>query len=154
MRARLVATFAAALLAGAAGAPVASALAPGDTVDPDIADGSAQRALDAARARWRAFDVHSYRYRAQLQCFCTPGTIAPAVLVVRAGKPVDPPARLRGIATVPRIFRRVQEAIDDRVAGLSVRYGKRGVPRSVQIDPSLMIADEEIGYVVGRVRRL
>jgi hypothetical protein len=150
MRAIVAVAVAAALV----GAAPAAAAGPGDTVDPKIADGTAQRELDAARARWRAFDVDTYRYRAHLECFCGPSTIAPAVLVVRDGRPVDPPRRLRRIATIPRLFRQVQRAIDDRVAALTVRYGKRGVPRTVRIDPSLMIADEEISYIAGRVRHL
>jgi hypothetical protein len=57
--------------------------------------------------------------------------------VVRRGKSIDPPARLRAVASVPRLLRKVQRAIDDRVAELSVRYGRRGVPRSIAINRSL-----------------
>ena len=115
-------------------------------------NGSAQRELDAARERWRAAGLRSYRFRARLQCFCAPSFRAPAVIVVRHGRPVDPPDRLRDVATVPRLLRKVQRAIDERVAGLSVRYGRRGVPRSIWIDSSRRIADEEVGYVVERFR--
>jgi hypothetical protein len=149
VRTRLVLALAAAMLASLPAA--AQPAVRGDDVDPAIADGSAQRALDAARERWRATSIRSYRFRLRIQCFCRPETRLPALIVVRRGKPVDPPARLRAVATVPRLLREVQKAIDDRVADLSVRYGRRGVPRSIEIDRSRMIADEEIGYVVDRL---
>ena len=36
------------------------------------------------------------------------------------------------------------------VAGLTVRYGKRGVPSLISIDGSLLIADDELGYTIRR----
>ena len=132
---------------------LAASPAPGqDGVDPEIADGSAQRALDAARERWRDAAIGSYRFRVRIECFCGPSFTRPAVIVVRHGRPVDPPRRLRGVATVPRLHRVVQGAIEDRVDGLSVRYGRRGVPRRVAINPSRMVFDEEITYVVDWIR--
>lgn len=142
-------------LAIVAAALLAPAPAAGQVIgepDPEIVDGSAQKALDAARKRWRAFGVRSYRFRVQLLCFCSNRHTAPVVIEVRRGRAVDPPRHLRDVATVPRLHRTVQQAIDDRVEGLSVRYGRRGVPRSISIDPSRMIADEQFGYSVGRVR--
>jgi hypothetical protein len=124
----------------------------GDDVDPSIADGSAQGALDAARAHWRATGIRSYRFRVRSECFCPPAFRRPESIVVRRGRPVRPPAHLRVVASVPRLQRTVQDAIDDRVGGLSVRYGRRGVPRRIAIDRSRMIADEEVGYVVDRFR--
>jgi hypothetical protein len=143
-------------LAFCGAAPAAAARQDGDdVVDPSIADGSAQRALDAARARWRATGLRSYRFRVARRCFCNPAANAPAVIVVRDGRPVDPPRRLRFVATVTRLFRKVQHAIDDRVDGLSVRYGsRRGIPRSISIDFVRMLADEEVSYVVDRFKPL
>jgi uncharacterized protein DUF6174 len=120
-----------------------------DPVDPAIADGSAQRRLDAARARWAAAGLRTYSFRVERQCFCVP---ARAVIAVRRGRPVHPPAQLRDVATVPRLLRVVQRAIDGRVTSLRVHYGRRGVPRSISIDHSRGIADDEIGYSVDRVR--
>ena len=152
VRTWLVLALAVALAALVSATTAAQPAPPGDGVDPAIADGSAQRELDAARERWRAAGIRSYRFEARIECFCAPGTRRPELIVVHRGKPIDPPARLRAIATVPRLLRKVQGAIDDRVARLSVRYGRRGVPRSIAIDRSLMIADEEMGYVVDRFR--
>ena len=120
---------------------------PPSTPDKSIRDGSAQRTLDRARERWRRQDIHSYRFELTRQCFCPP---ASPVLVVRRDKPVGAPRDFREVASVPRLFRRIQHAIDDEVAGLSVRYGKRGLPRSIGIDGRENVADDEIGY---RIRR-
>ena len=120
---------------------------PPSTPDKSIGDGSAQRKLDRARERWRRQDIHSYRFELTRQCFCPP---ASPVLVVRRGKPVGAPRDFREVASVPRLFRRIQDAIDDEVAGLSVRYGKRGLPRSIGIDGRENVADDEVGY---RIRR-
>jgi hypothetical protein len=148
-------TVAAACAVALLAAPAATAQAPPpDAPDPAIADGSAQRALDAARERWQAGGRRSYRFRVSLLCFCPEGYRAPRTLTVRRGRPVDPPRHLRQVATVPRLFRVVQEAIDRGVAGLGVTYGAHGLPRSISIDVSRMIADEETAYRVSRLRSL
>ena len=155
MRSWTIAAVAAAVLAGGGAATVpAAAQAPQDEVDPAIADGSAQQALGAARDRWQATGLRSYRYRASRQCFCTAQFTRPGRVVVRRGRTIEPPRRLRAIASVPRLFHQVQKAIDDRVASLTVRYGGRGVPRTISVDVSRMIADEEYGFAVRRFRPL
>jgi hypothetical protein len=113
--------------------------------DQSIADGSAQRKLDRARKRWRRAGVHNYRFQLTRQCFCPP---ASWVLFVRGDKPVSAPAEAKSVATVRRLQRRIQDAIDDEVAGLSVRYDKRGMPRFIGIDPMANAIDEEVGYKV------
>jgi Family of unknown function (DUF6174) len=121
-----------------------------DAVDPGIADGTEQRRLDRARARWDRYDVRGYRFRVALRCFCPREVTAPAVIRVRHGRPRAAPSHLRKAATVPRLLRIVQHAIDDRVSGLNVRYGRHGVPRSIGIDSRREIADDEHEYVVER----
>lgn len=122
--------------------------------DPSIADGSAQRALDGARATWRAFDGRAhYRMSVSLSCFCTPDAAAPHRIEVRDGRPTRPSGMHR-YATVGRLFARVQEAIDQRVAVLDVRYDRHGVPRELWVDVSQLIADEELGIHVTRFRAL
>jgi hypothetical protein len=110
-----------------------------------IQDGSAQRKLDRARKRWRKAKIHNYRFELTRQCFCPPTTWT---LFVRGDKPQRPPAQARQVATVRRLHRRVQDAIDDRVSGLTVRYDKRGMPRFIGIDPRALTIDEEISYKV------
>jgi len=140
----------AALLAFAlAAVPVASGQSTeGRRIDPGITDGSKQRRLDRARRDFRSTGVRSYRYVLSRTCYCPPlaGTI-----VVRDGRPsARTPKQLADAATVPRLFRRIQRAIDAKVARISVRYGTRGVPRSIYVDTDQRIADEEIGYTIER----
>jgi hypothetical protein len=132
----------------------AQAPQPGDTPDPAITDGSAQRALNQARARFKAANVRSYRVRVALGCFCPEDIRKPRTLTVLGGIPRTPPKHLQDMATVPRMFRRIQRAIDEAVAGLVVTYGARGVPRKLTIDVSRMIADEESYYTIDRFTRL
>ncbi len=144
MRALLSIAVLLALAAPAAAQSPTPTLPPGEP-DASIRDGSAQRKLDRARTRWREAGIHNYRFRLQLQCFCPP---TKWVLFVRGDKPVGAPSQARNVATVRRLHRRVQDAIDDRVAGLSVRYDKRGMPRFIGIDGREYIADDEVGYKV------
>lgn len=152
---RVTALAAFAVLAIAA-AP-ASAAAPSvasEAPDPHIADGTAQRDLDAAREQWKAFGVRSYRMRVSLSCFCSRQVTAPRTLTVRDGRPVRPPRHLRRYATAARLFARVQEAIDGRAATLTVSYGPHGLPREIYVDRSHAIADEEMGVTIRRFRRV
>lgn len=138
-------TLLVALLALAAGAP--PALAQDARTDASIADGSAQRALDRARAEWKAAAVRSYRFEVRTSCFCPPAE--PERFVVRGGRA----SSTSPLATIPRLHRVVQRAIDDRVERLFVRFGKLGIPRSIGIDRSTSIADEEVSYGVTGFRR-
>jgi hypothetical protein len=116
-----------------------------DTPDPHIADGTLQTRLDGARARWKAAHVRSYRYTLVVSCFCRPNK---HVYVVRDGVPRKSATAEKALATVPRLFTLVQRAIDQKVAGLTVRYGARGVPTSIFIDGSQRIADDEVTYTL------
>jgi hypothetical protein len=119
-------------------------------VDPSITDGSAQRALDAARARWRATGIRSYNFRASVLCFCAQR--GPRPLRVRNGRPLHPPGYLREVATVWRMHRLVRRAIDGRAANLEVEYGGRGLPHVIEIDWDAGTADDEFTYTAGRLR--
>jgi hypothetical protein len=150
MRMRVMLLSCVVVVGGLAGPAVAQT--PPSTPDPHITDGTLQARLGKARASWKAARITSYRMRVRISCFCAPET--PPTLRVRHGSPVHPPARYASVATVPRLFRTIQRAIDDKVAGLTVRYGVHGVPTSISIDPSRMIADEESYYTIDRFARL
>ena len=140
--------------APAAGQSPPGPVPPRDDPDPSIANGSAQRRLDAARRRWHRAGIHNYRFSVSILCFCPQR--APYVLFVRNDRAVKPPRDLRDLATVRRLHRIVQEAIDRGVAGLSVRYGSRGVPRPSGFAGRRGGADEVApsrGGWVGRGRR-
>jgi hypothetical protein len=122
-----------------------------DDPDPAIVDGSAQRRLDAARRRWRRADIHNYRFAIERSCFCVQRGLM--VLFVRGDRPISPPSTFRSVATVRRLQRAVQRAIDAEVHDLSVRYDRRGVPRSIGIDRFGRAADDEVAYRVTRFWR-
>ncbi|HEV7808545.1 MAG TPA: DUF6174 domain-containing protein [Solirubrobacteraceae bacterium] len=144
MRAVILATLAL-LAAGACGA---AAQVPTSQADPSISDGSAQRALSAARTAWRARGRRSYRFELRRSCYCPQQETV--LVVVRKGRIVRHPADLEAQSSVPRLFRTIQSAIDRRVAKLDVTYGARGVPRSIEIDSIAQAVDDEVGYSIRR----
>lgn len=144
---RLVVSLALLTLALAAGAPAAVAQYGNDTPDPHIADGTLQHSLDAARRTWKVAGVRSYRYEIKVSCFCAPQS-SRNVFVVNGGVVRRFPKGRGDVATVPRLFRTIQAAIDEGVAELNVSYGRRGVPASIYIDRSKQVADEEVGYAI------
>ncbi len=150
MRPRTVIPAVLLVLALCAGAAAASA--PEQQPDPSITDRSAQRSLDRARALWRAEGPRSYRFELRRQCFCPPQERV--TVVVRGGRITKYPADLKSVASVPRLFRAIQKAIDDKVVQLDVGYGKRGVPSKLYIDRSKYVADEETGYTIKRFTSL
>ncbi len=127
---------------------------PPQTVDPSIADGSAQKALDAAKQRWRRHGPRSYSYRLQLSCYCTTDALRPRTFVVRDGKPRNPPKGWRGQATVPRLFRLVQRAIDERADEIHVEYRANGSLKVLSVDQDARMIDDEYQYYVSRFGRL
>ncbi len=140
-------TLAALLAFALAAVPVAAGQGIESTPDPGITNGSKQRALSSARKDWKRQGVPSYVYRLSVNCFCPPTT--DVKIVVRNGRPAPSTSkRLLDQATVPRLFRTIQQAIDRKVARLVVTYGPRGVPRSIFIDGSKRIADDEVGYII------
>ncbi len=92
--------------------------APALAADPEIEDGSAQAALDAARGTWAAEG-----FGGDYDWWVNPGPFEP--VRVRGGV---------GEQTVLQLFDRLQKAIADRVADYEVQYGERGVPRYVRAD--------------------
>ena len=145
---RTRALISAVLLTLALGAGLASAQLPAQTPDRAITDGSAQHHLDEARAKWKAQAPRSYRFELRRQCFCPPQTSV--TVIVRGGRIAEAPKEVKSVATVPRLFREIQRAIDAKVVDLNVSYARRGVPKSLYIDRSQFIADEESGYTVKR----
>lgn len=125
---------------------------PPNVPDRSIVDGSAQRALNSARARWRALKIRSYDFQARRSCFCPP--TGWRLVKVRNTLPVKTTKLdVKEIASVPRLFRVIQRAIDGKVHRLTVRYGARGMPSKISIDSVQYIADEEQYFNTRRFRR-
>ena len=145
MRALLVLIFVLALAVPAVGPDAdATTFPPGTSPTSRSRDGSAQRKLDRARKRWRRAGIHNYRFQLTRQCFCPPETW---VLFVRGDKPLGSPGELKAVATVRRLHRRIQDAIDDRVAGLtSLRQARDAAVHRPR--PAGNVADDEVGYKV------
>jgi hypothetical protein len=126
---------------------------PRQTVDPSIVDGSAERKLDQARSRWAATGLSSYRFSVAMRCFFCPTELGrPTSITVRHSRAQHPPADLRSVSTVPHLFRIVERAIDDRVRGLDVTYGTRGLPREISTDGPL--EDDGVTVSASRLRPL
>jgi len=120
--------------------------------DPYIVEGDAQRALDRARAQWKAARISSYRYEARRTCFCP--TSGWHTVNVRKGVPSKRVhADVKDIATVPRLFRAIQRAIDRKAHDLTVTYGTRGVPTKVSIDTYENVIDEEQYFTIRAFKR-
>ena len=154
MARRLLILLAFALAAGGASALPAAAQSdrPPATPDPSIADGSAQRALVTARARWNRLKIRSYDYEVKTTCFCRyTGWVDVKVRNRLASKRSK--AAAGELASVSRLFRVIQRAIDAKAHKLSVRYGARGVPVEVFMDSIQYVADDEWGFDVRRFRR-
>jgi hypothetical protein len=145
----------AALTAAIALAVPAQAQLPPVIPDPAITNGSAQKALDAAKAKWKAKGAASYQMVVRRSCFCPEQYIRPRTVVVRKDKIVKAAEEVREIATVPRLFRIVQQAINKKVQNLDVTYDAvRGFPRTIFVDGSLQIADAEQGYGAAKFIKL
>ena len=112
-----------------------------------------QQRLDTARKQWKAAHVSSYRYEVTVSCFCAPRT-GHLFYVVRNGVPRLPKNGDTSVATVPRLFRKIQAAINHHAARIDVTYGRRGVPKSIYIDGAANIADDEVTYTITRFTTL
>jgi hypothetical protein len=138
------------LAAGATAGPALGQEPPNPT-DPSIADGSAERALDRARATWKRAKLRSYDFQARRSCFCP--TTGWHTLKVRHGVARRPyAADVQEIATVPRLFKVIQAAIDARAHRLTVSYGAHGVPRRIYVDRIANVIDEEQTFSIRRFK--
>ena len=61
-------------------------------------------------------------------------------------------ADVKDIATVPRLFRQIQRAIDRKAHDLTVTYGTHGVPTKISIDTYQNVIDEEQYFSDPRVQ--
>jgi hypothetical protein len=121
--------------------------------------------LIAARQKWTAHGIASYRYRFQYLCFCPASLIQPIEITVRGGRlsaVVDPltgrPApEVAGQPrpTVDELFGFVESAIDRRVDRLTVAYDPvLGYPTLIRVDPRLDAVDEEQSYYASGLTRI
>lgn len=120
-------------------------------------------AFDAARARWVDSGLQDYRYTFRQTCFCVPEE--EMLVIVRAGviqsatyQPSGntvPAQRLKGVPTVPGLFKIIDDALAAHADQLDATYhAGDGHPEQIFIDYSRLMADEEMGYTVTRLDAL
>lgn len=111
--------------------------------------------LVAAWQRWQAKGIDDYVTTVQFMCFCPQMPERRTVVRNdRIRKVTEGPKRLsRGKGhSMDQLFVMIREA-QAEADEVRVTYSRRGVPRSIAIDPEKMMADEEAYYTV-RLRRL
>lgn len=152
-------------LVAACGSPVESPASPTPSTDPSASvspaptlDPRPARAaeLEAAADRWTTTGYVAYSFTLERRCFCLPEGLGPWTVTVVAGEAsvVDAtgetpdPSRVSGVPfTIDELFAflRMQLDADD----FTVSYDPvTGAPLEVAIDPSVMMADEETGFLV------
>lgn len=109
----------------------------------------------SARANWENNDHPNYRYVMQRQCYCaSPNDIEVVVAenrVIRvidrtSGNPV-PASMLGGYKTIRELFAEIDQAVERRPDSLHIEYDRHlGFPKTVRIDFSYQIGDDEIDY--------
>jgi hypothetical protein len=131
----------------------AGAVGAGGATAPDHTP-ARQASLDAARARWKAFGADSYTYKAQASCnMCV--NVPEVTVKVVGGKSTVTPKGNRDVATVPRLFAKIQRLIDENPYTLSVTYGARsGAPSSLYTQDSRGGVDDVSGLRISGFRRL
>lgn len=111
------------------------------------------------QALWESQDVDSYQYDLQVSCFCIFELVRPVRVVVENGavssitylddNTAADPALFEGYATVDQLFERLTAVQTENPVKFDVTYDEAfGVPLSVNIDVSEMIADEEVRFTV------
>ena len=106
--------------------------------------------------RWAAYGVRDYAILQARDCFCVDGGKR-FIVSVRSGaiagvvNPADgsplPADRWGAFRTIPELFALARSIDPAHVASFHVEYDPRyGYPRSIYVDPSAQIADEEYGY--------
>jgi len=138
-------------------AAVAALLVAVASCGDSTAPGTPNTELAAARARWRAQNLHTYAFILQRTCFCAntdrlyvavlADTVA-EVIDFDSGEAVD-----RGLGqTVDDLFAFIQSAQDRGVQLIRADFdGVKGFPTSIDYDGAAQIADDELSIRVSDV---
>lgn len=114
---------------------------PGIDEDPD---------LSAAWQKWQAKGIDDYVITVRTSCFCVP--TKPVETVVRNDRTVkvtrgDQRLKASRGWSMDELYALVRDA-EAEAERVDVEWTRRGIPSSIAIDPSTMIADEETYYTV------
>lgn len=114
-----------------------------------------QTELDANRALWDSHNITSYDYRAQLDCFCTPESVRPAIVSVRMdaiASVVDAqtlePRGPADFLTIDAMFDRLQQALNSDDPVIDAQFDSTlGHPSFFRIDHPIL-ADDDYSWTV------
>ncbi len=145
-----------ALVLGAWGAGATPAVAASDPepVQPFVPGINEDPELSAAWQAWQSKEIDDYAISVRVSCFCVPAK--PVVTVIRGDRTVkvtqgDRRLRPRRGSSMDELFAMIRDATATSDA-VTTDYTRRGVPQSIAIDPSTMVADDETYYTVSLVR--
>lgn len=116
---------------------------------PEEIDTDPRAKLNQAERRWEEKGVLNYTYRIRRICFCSREFTRKVTISVQNGKSRNTPRAYRDVNKVEKLFEVIRDGLDAEILEARYRSGT-GVPRSIYIDRSFMIADEEIGYEITR----
>jgi hypothetical protein len=141
------------LALGAGAAPAVAAADP-QPVQPFVPGINEDPELSAAWQKWQSKGIDDYVISVRLSCFCVPTKAVRTVIRNdRTVKVTQDDRRLRPGRgySVDELFTMIREASAGSDS-VTVDYTRRGVPKSIAIDPDEMIADEETYYSVSLTR--
>ena len=137
---------------GASAAPAVAA--DPQPVTPFVPGINESPALSGAWQRWQSKEIDDYVITVRVSCFCVPTD--PVVTVIRNDRILrvtqgDKRLHVRRGYSMDELFSmiRTASAEADRV---DVDYTRRGIAKSIAIDPDEMTADEETYYSVSLSR--
>ena len=118
---------------------------PGINEDPE---------LSTAWQTWQSKEIDDYAISVRLSCFCVPAK--PVVTVIRGDRTVKVTQGDRRLGprrgwSMDELFSMIRDAGATSDA-VTTDYTRRGIPTSIAIDPSTMVADDETYYTVSVVR--
>ncbi|MFZ0544818.1 MAG: DUF6174 domain-containing protein [Candidatus Promineifilaceae bacterium] len=120
---------------------------------------------DTPQALWESQEINSYRYTLQVGCFCMTDLTRPVTIEVQNGEVASityaddgstaDPALFERYDSIGKLFAVISDAESQNPSQLDVTYDETyGVPLSVSIDISEMIADEELYLQVSNFESL
>ena len=107
-----------------------------------------EQQLALARSNWMAKKLRSYKFTLRKVCFCPEEYTRSVTITVQNGVPIDSPEHLRAYDTVEKTLDVIGEALNSKADQVDMDFDVDGWPRSVFIDRSRAIADEEYGLAI------
>ena len=120
--------------------------------------------LEINRLKWKQNRLNTYQFQFEWQCFCAPDYVAPVLITVnheaftkvvdvKSGQPISL-NRYNNYLTMEGLFDFVQSAIDENAIQIDINYHpKYGFPTEAWIDWNRMIADEEKGFLINKLKQ-